>query len=49
MEKRRKLIPIKDLEHDVKRITKEAEAQEIDVTAVTKEKIETITLHKFLE
>jgi hypothetical protein len=49
MEKRRKLIPIKELEHDVKKITKEAEAHEIDVTAVTKEKIETIPLDKFLE
>jgi hypothetical protein len=49
MEKRRKQIPIKDLEHDVRVITKEAEAREIDVTAVTKEKIETIPLDKFLE
>lgn len=49
MEKRKKLIPIKDLEHDVKKITKEAEAHEIDVMAVTKEKIETIPLDKFLE
>lgn len=49
MEKRKKLIPIKDLEHDIKVITKEAEAHEIDVTAVTKEKIETIPLDKFLE
>lgn len=49
MEKRKKLIPIKELEHDIKVITKEAEAREIDVTAVTKEKIETIPLDKFLE
>jgi hypothetical protein len=49
MEKRKKLIPIKELEHGVKAITKEAEAREIDVTAVTKEKIETIPLDKFLE
>ena len=49
MEKRKKKIPIRDLEHDVKVIGKEAEAREIDVTAVTKEKIETITLHKYLE
>ncbi len=49
MEKRRKLIPIKDLEHDVKVITKEAEAQEIDVKAVTKDRIETIPLDKYLE
>jgi hypothetical protein len=49
MEKRKKLIPIKELVHDVKVITKEAEAREIDVTAVTKEKIETIPLDKFLE
>jgi uncharacterized protein (UPF0335 family) len=49
MEKRKKLIPIKDLEHDVKAITKEAEAREIDVKAVTKEKIETIPLDKYLE
>jgi hypothetical protein len=49
MEKRKKLIPIKELEHDVRKITKEAEAHEIDVTAVTKEKIETIPLDKFLE
>jgi predicted amino acid racemase len=49
MEKRKKLIPISELEHDVKVIRKEAEAREIDVTAVTKEKIETISLDKFLE
>jgi len=49
MEKRKKLIPIKELEHDVKVITKEAEAREIDVTAVTKERIENIPLDKFLE
>jgi hypothetical protein len=49
MEKRKKQIPIKDLEHDIKVITKEAEAREIDVTAVTKERIETIPLDKFLE
>lgn len=48
-EKRKKKIPIRDLEHDVKVIGKEAEAREIDVTAVTKEKIETITLTKYLE
>jgi hypothetical protein len=49
IEKRKKKIPIKELEHDVKVIGKEAEAREIDVTAVTKDKIETITLNKFLE
>jgi hypothetical protein len=49
MDKRTKKIPIKELAHDVKVIGKEAEAREIDVTAVTKEKIETITLNKFLE
>ena len=49
MEKRKKLIPIADLEHDVRKITKEAEAREIDVTAVTKDTIETIPLDKFLE
>jgi hypothetical protein len=49
MEKRKKLIPIKELEHDVKVSTKEAEAREIDVTAVTKEKIEMIPLDKYLE
>ncbi len=49
MEKRKKLIPIKELAHDVKVSTKEAEAHEIDVTAVTKEKIETIPLDKYLE
>jgi hypothetical protein len=49
MEKRKKQIPIKELEHDVKVITKEAEAREIDVTAVTKEKIEMIPLDKYLE
>ncbi|MGB8219980.1 MAG: hypothetical protein WCE46_06305 [Methanoregula sp.] len=49
MEKRKKLIPTKDLEHEVKSITKKAEAYEIDVTAVTKEKIETIPLDKYLE
>ena len=49
IEKRKKKIPIRELEHDVKVIKKEAEAREIDVTAVTKDKIETITLHKFLE
>ncbi len=48
-EKRKKKIPIRDLEHDVKVIGKEAEAREIDVTAVTKEKIDTITLNKYLE
>ncbi len=49
VEKRRKKIPIGDLEHDTKVIGKEAEAREIDVTAVTKEKIRTIPLDKFLE
>ena len=49
MDKRTKKIPIRELAHDVKVIGKEAEAREIDVTAVTKEKIETITLNKFLE
>ncbi|WP_292368533.1 hypothetical protein [Methanoregula sp. UBA64] len=49
MEKRKKLIPTKDLEHEVKSITKKAEAYEIDVTAVTREKIETIPLDKYLE
>jgi hypothetical protein len=49
IEKRKKKIPIKELEHDVKVISKEAEAREIDVTAVTKDKIEKITLYKFLE
>jgi hypothetical protein len=49
MEKRKKLIPIKELEHDVRVSTKEAEAREIDITAVTKEKIETIPLDKYLE
>jgi len=49
MEKRRKLIPTKELEHDVRVTTKEAEAREIDVTAVTKDRIETIPLDKYLE
>jgi hypothetical protein len=49
MEKRKKLIPIKELEHDIKKTTKEAEAREIDVSAVTREKIETIPLDKYLE
>ena len=49
VEKRKKKIPIGELEHDVKVIGKEAEAREIDVTAVTKEKIKTIPLDKFLE
>ena len=49
MEKRKKLIPIKELEHDIKKITKEAEAHEIDMTAVTRDTIETIPLDKFLE
>jgi hypothetical protein len=49
MEKRKKLIPIRELEHDVKVISKEAEAREIDLTAVTKERIENIPLDKFLE
>ena len=49
MEKRKKLIPIKELEHEIKVITKEAEAREIDLTAVTKERIEMIPLDKFLE
>jgi len=49
IEKRKKKIPITELEHDTKVIGKEAEAREIDVTAVTKDKIENITLNKFLE
>jgi hypothetical protein len=49
MEKRKKLIPIKDIEHDVKVIKKEAEAHEIDVTALTKDKIDTLPLHKDLD
>lgn len=49
MEKRNKLIPLQKLEHEVKEISKEAEAREIDVTAVTRAKIETIPLDKFLE
>jgi hypothetical protein len=49
IEKRKKLIPIKEIEHDVKVIGKEAEAREIDLGAVTKEKIETIPLDKYLE
>jgi hypothetical protein len=49
MEKRKKLIPMKELEHDVKVVSKEAEAREIDVTAVTKERIENIPLDKLLE
>jgi len=49
VEKRKKKIPIGELEHDVKVLGKEAEAREIDVTAVTKEKIRTIPLDKFLE
>jgi len=48
IEKRKKKIPIRELEHDVKVIGKEAEAREIDVTAVTKEKIRMIPLDKFL-
>jgi len=48
MDKRTKKIPIRELAHDVKVIGKEAEAREIDVTAVTKEKLETIPLDKFL-
>jgi len=49
MDKRTKKIPIRELAHDVKVIGKEAEAREIDVTAVTKEKLSTIPLDKFLE
>ena len=49
IEKRKKLIPTDELEHDIKLISKEAEAREIDITAVKKEKIETIPLDKFLE
>lgn len=49
IEKRKKKIPITELKHDVKVIGKEAESREIDVTAVTKDKIETIPLDKFLE
>ena len=49
MEKRKKLIPIKELDHDVKVISKEAEAREIDITAVTKEKIEDIPLDKIIK
>jgi hypothetical protein len=49
MEKRRKIIPMNELEHEVKVLSKEAEAREIDVKAVTREKIETIPLDKLLE
>ena len=48
VEKRKKKIPLTDLKHEVKVIGKEAEAREIDVTAVTKEKLGTIPLDKFL-
>jgi hypothetical protein len=48
-EKRKKKIPIGELDREVKKVGKGAESQEIDVTAVTKEKIETIPLDKFLE
>jgi hypothetical protein len=49
VEKRKKKIPIGELAHEVKKIGKGAEAQEIDTTAVTKDRIETIPLDKFLE
>jgi len=49
IEKRKKKIPIRELEHERKVIGKEAESREIDVTAVTKDRIETIPLDKFLE
>jgi len=49
MEKRKKLIPISELEHDVKVVRKEAEAREIDVTAVTKKILAMIPLHKEIE
>jgi hypothetical protein len=48
-EKRKKKIPLYELENNVKKIGRSAEAREIDVTAVTKDKIEKITLHKYLE
>jgi hypothetical protein len=49
VEKRKKKIPIGELVHEVKKIGKGAEAREIDTTAVTKDRIETIPLDKFLE
>lgn len=48
-EKRKKKIPIAELEENVKNIRKSAEARDIDVTALTKDRIETIPLDKFLE
>jgi hypothetical protein len=48
-EKRKKKIPIAELEQNVKNIKKSAEAQDIDVTALTKDRIETIPLDKFIE
>ena len=48
-EQRNKMTPLPDLVKSVKGLEKEAESQEIDMTAVTKDKIEKITLHKFLE
>jgi hypothetical protein len=48
-EQRNKLTPLPGLVKSVKILEKEAEAREIDMTAVTKDKIEKITLLKFLE
>jgi predicted nucleic acid-binding Zn-ribbon protein len=48
-EQRNKLTPLPGLVKSVKILEKEAEAREIDMTAITKDKIEKITLLKFLE
>ncbi|WAC05854.1 MAG: hypothetical protein OS112_04290 [Methanoregula sp.] len=48
-EQRNKMTPLPGLVKSVKVLEKEAEAREIDMTAVTKDKIEKITLNKFFE
>jgi predicted nucleic acid-binding Zn-ribbon protein len=48
-EQRNKMTPLPGLVKSVKVLEKEAEAREIDMTAVTKDKVEKITLLKFLE
>lgn len=48
-EQRNKMTSLPSLVKSVKVLEKEAEAREIDITAVTKEKIDTIPLDKFLE
>ena len=48
-EQRNKMTPLPSIVKSVKVLEKEVEAHEVEVTAVSKEKLETIPLHKFLE